>query len=83
MLLAFDVGYILLWAAMINESFVRQAGREYAEALFRTLDAPSNPPTPKASAKKRTRPAFKSQEDAMAPLPFFYIPSRCGFEMLG
>jgi hypothetical protein len=53
-LLAFDVGYFLLWAAMINESFVRQAGREYAEALFRTLDAPSNPPTPKASAKKRT-----------------------------
>jgi len=39
---------------MINESFVRQAGREYAEALFRTLEASSNPPTPKASAKKRT-----------------------------
>jgi len=43
-LLAFDVGYFLLWAAMINESFVQQAGREYAEALFRTLEAPSNPP---------------------------------------
>jgi hypothetical protein len=53
-LLAFDVGYFLLWATMINENFVRQAAREYAEALFRTLDSPSNPRKPKTSGKKRT-----------------------------
>jgi hypothetical protein len=53
-LLAFDLGYFLLWAAMINENFVRQAGREYAEALFRTLDSPSNSAKPRASGKKGT-----------------------------
>ena len=52
-LLAFDLGYFLLWAAMINEKFVQQAAREYTEALFRTLDSPSNSPKPKASSKKR------------------------------
>ena len=51
-LVAFDAGYFLLWAAMINEGFVRQAAQEYAEALFRTLDSPSNASKPKA--KKRT-----------------------------
>jgi hypothetical protein len=45
-------GYFLLWAVMINKNFVRQAAREYAEALFRTLDSSSNPSKPKA--KKRT-----------------------------
>jgi hypothetical protein len=39
---------------MINESFVRQAAREYAEALFRTLDTRSNPAKPRPSGKKRT-----------------------------
>jgi hypothetical protein len=51
-LLAFDVGYFLLWAVMINKNFVRQAAREDAEALFRTLDSSSNPSKPKA--KNRT-----------------------------
>jgi hypothetical protein len=53
-LLAFDAGYFLLWATMINENFVRQAAREYTEALFRTLDSPSNPRKPNAAGKKRT-----------------------------
>jgi hypothetical protein len=53
-LLAFDAGYFLLWAALINEILVRQAAHEYAEALFRTLDTPSNPPKPRASGTKRT-----------------------------
>jgi len=52
-LLAFNVGYFLLWAAMITERFVQQAAYEYAEALFRTLDTPSTPATPRASSKKR------------------------------
>ena len=37
-LLAVDVGFFLLWAAMINAKFVRQAADEYAMALFRSLD---------------------------------------------
>ena len=36
------------------ESLVRQAAREYAEALFRTLDTPFNLPKPRASGTKRT-----------------------------
>jgi hypothetical protein len=51
-LLAFDAGYFLLWATMINESFVLQAAREYTEALFRTLDSLPNPRKPRTSAKK-------------------------------
>jgi hypothetical protein len=40
MLLALDVGYIALLALLVRPAFVYQAGREYAEALFRTLDTP-------------------------------------------
>lgn len=50
-LLAFDAGYFLMWTAMINERFVRQAAYEYAEALFRTLDAPQTPA--RTSSKKK------------------------------
>ena len=52
-LLAFDAGYLLLWAATINERFVHQAAYEYAEALFRTLDTPSTSATPRTSGRKR------------------------------
>ena len=40
-LLALDVGYFLLLALLIRPGFVYQAAREYAEALFRTLDTPA------------------------------------------
>ena len=38
LLLLVDIGYAVLWAWAIQESFVFQAGKEYAEALLRTLD---------------------------------------------
>jgi hypothetical protein len=36
-----DVGYLLLIAVFVRESFVLQAAKEYTDALFRTLDAPA------------------------------------------
>lgn len=38
-LIAADVGYGLIWIWAITDQFVWQAGQEYAEALFRTLDS--------------------------------------------
>jgi hypothetical protein len=43
MLLALDVGYLALLALLVRPAFVYQAAREYAEALFRTLDTPKKP----------------------------------------
>jgi hypothetical protein len=37
-LLAADLGYLLLWIFVVTPTFVYQAGREYAEALLRTLE---------------------------------------------
>lgn len=37
-LAALDLAYVILWLVMIRPNFVAQAGREYAEALFRTLE---------------------------------------------
>lgn len=39
-LFGLDIGYLLLWIFLIQKHFVFQAAREYAEALFRTLDFP-------------------------------------------
>jgi hypothetical protein len=52
-LFAFDIGYFLLWATMISERFVQQSAYEYAEALFRTLEAPSAPGRSRTSNRKR------------------------------
>ena len=38
-LLGVDFGYLLVWFWAITPTFVFQAGREYGEALLRTLDA--------------------------------------------
>jgi hypothetical protein len=40
-LLTLDLGYFALWASMIGPAFVSQAAREYALALFRTLEPAS------------------------------------------
>jgi hypothetical protein len=37
-LFAVDLAYIGIWVFVIRPEFVAQAGREYAEALFRTLE---------------------------------------------
>lgn len=51
-LFAFNVGYFLLWAIMINERLVQQAAYEYAEALFRTLDSPATVAAPQRRATR-------------------------------
>jgi hypothetical protein len=38
-LLGLDLGYLLLWFWAVTPTFVFQAGREYGEALLRTLDS--------------------------------------------
>jgi len=38
-LVGLDLGYLFLWLWAVTPDFVAQAGREYAEALLRTLDA--------------------------------------------
>lgn len=38
-LLGLNLGYLLLWLWAVTATFVFQAGREYGEALLRTLDA--------------------------------------------
>jgi hypothetical protein len=43
LLFATDVGYLLLIAIFVRESFVFQAAKEYTDALFRTLDTPATP----------------------------------------
>jgi hypothetical protein len=43
LLFVIDVGYLLLIAIVVRESFVFQAAKEYTDALFRTLDAPATP----------------------------------------
>jgi hypothetical protein len=42
-LVAVDLTCAIFWAFQITADFVLQAGRDYAEALFRTLDTPSIP----------------------------------------
>jgi hypothetical protein len=38
LLLTADLGYLVIWAAFVNSTFVRQASDEYSIALFRTLE---------------------------------------------
>jgi hypothetical protein len=38
LLLIADIGYLAIWIAFINSTFVRQASDEYSVALFRTLE---------------------------------------------
>lgn len=49
-LLLSDLAYMLMFALLIGQEFVRQAADEYALALFRTLDQ-----TPAQSPKRRSR----------------------------
>jgi hypothetical protein len=37
-LLAVDFAYLVIWLFVVRPEFVAQAGREYAAALFRTLE---------------------------------------------
>ena len=50
LLVLVDVGYVALWVWVVRESFVFQAGKEYAIALLRTLDQQSETKTRKKPA---------------------------------